>query len=47
MVIMLQAVLRQLGHLGHEAFMDDEAELQCHQQLQNLYNSTRDAKVQS
>ncbi|XP_040990588.1 SH3 domain-containing protein 1-like isoform X2 [Juglans microcarpa x Juglans regia] len=39
-----QAVLRQLGHLGHEAFMDDEAELQCHQQLQNLYNSTRDAK---
>ncbi|XP_035550165.1 SH3 domain-containing protein 1-like isoform X1 [Juglans regia] len=39
-----QAVLRQLGHLGHEAFLDDEAELQCHQQLQNLYNSTRDAK---
>jgi hypothetical protein len=47
MVIILQAVLRQLGHFGHETVMFDEAELQCHHQLQNLYNSTRAAKVQS
>ncbi|XP_059444017.1 SH3 domain-containing protein 2 isoform X1 [Corylus avellana] len=39
-----QAVLRQLGHFGHETVMVDEAELQCHHQLQNLYNSTRAAK---
>ncbi|XP_042949988.1 SH3 domain-containing protein 1 isoform X2 [Carya illinoinensis] len=39
-----QIVLRQLGHFSHEAVMVDEAELQCHQQLQNLYNSTRAAK---
>ncbi|KAF5477918.1 hypothetical protein F2P56_004525 [Juglans regia] len=39
-----QIVLRQLGHFSHEAVMVDEAELQCHQQLQNLYNSTKAAK---
>jgi hypothetical protein len=42
---MLQAVLRQLGHLNREGLMVDEAELQCQQQLENLYNSTRAAKV--
>ncbi|XP_022134460.1 SH3 domain-containing protein 2-like isoform X2 [Momordica charantia] len=39
-----QALLRQLGHFGTEAILADEAEVQCHQQLQNLYNSTRAAK---
>ncbi|XP_031125052.1 SH3 domain-containing protein 1-like isoform X3 [Ipomoea triloba] len=39
-----QTILRHLGQLGHEAVMVDEAELQCHQQLQNLYRSTRAAK---
>ncbi|THG16683.1 hypothetical protein TEA_011399 [Camellia sinensis var. sinensis] len=38
------AILRQLGHLGYEAALVDDAELQCHQQLQNLYISTRSAK---
>ncbi|XP_042488635.1 SH3 domain-containing protein 2-like isoform X3 [Macadamia integrifolia] len=39
-----QAVLKQLGHPANEAIIPDEAEVQCHQQLQNLYNSTRAAK---
>ncbi|GAV92248.1 hypothetical protein CFOL_v3_35629, partial [Cephalotus follicularis] len=39
-----QAVLKHLGHFGSEAAMIDEAELQCHQRLENLYNSTRAAK---
>ncbi|OVA18402.1 Src homology-3 domain [Macleaya cordata] len=39
-----QAVLRQLGHFGNDGVVVDEAEIQCHQQLQNLYNSTRVAK---
>ncbi|CAH9097037.1 unnamed protein product [Cuscuta epithymum] len=39
-----QTILRHLGQLGHEALMVDESELQCHQQLENLYRSTRDAK---
>ncbi|XP_019156499.1 PREDICTED: SH3 domain-containing protein 2-like isoform X1 [Ipomoea nil] len=39
-----QTILRHLGQLGHEAVMVDEAELQCHQKLQNLYRSTRAAK---
>ncbi|KAL4654853.1 hypothetical protein ACB092_01G410500 [Castanea dentata] len=39
-----QAVLRHLGHFGHEVLVVDDAELQCQQQLQNLYNSTRAAK---
>ncbi|XP_010244214.1 PREDICTED: SH3 domain-containing protein 1-like [Nelumbo nucifera] len=39
-----QAVLKQLGHFGSETVMTDDDELQCHQQLQNLYNSTRAAK---
>lgn len=41
----MQAVLKHLGHFGNEAVVVDEAELQCFQQLQNLYNSTREAKV--
>ncbi|XP_057504942.1 SH3 domain-containing protein 1-like isoform X1 [Actinidia eriantha] len=39
-----QAVLGQLGHLGNEDPVVDDTELQCHQQLQSLYNSTRAAK---
>ncbi|KAF2308949.1 hypothetical protein GH714_025839 [Hevea brasiliensis] len=39
-----QAVLKHLGHFGNEAVTVDEAEFQCYQQLQNLYNSTRSAK---
>ncbi|KAF8380820.1 hypothetical protein HHK36_028314 [Tetracentron sinense] len=38
------AVLKQLGHFGNQAVVTDEAELQCHQQLQYLYSSTRAAK---
>ncbi|KAH7515039.1 hypothetical protein FEM48_Zijuj11G0153800 [Ziziphus jujuba var. spinosa] len=44
MFIVLQAVLRPLGSLDNDAVMVDEAEILCHQQLQNLYNSTREAK---
>ncbi|KAH7515030.1 hypothetical protein FEM48_Zijuj11G0152900 [Ziziphus jujuba var. spinosa] len=36
-------ILRRLGN--NDAVMVDEAEFLCHQQLQNLYNSTREAKV--
>lgn len=36
--------MRQLGHLGHESVMVDEAELEIHQRLQELYMSTRAAK---
>ena len=43
----VQAVLKHLLHLGIENVAVDEAELECHQQLQNLYNSTRAAKVLS
>ncbi|XP_048320194.2 SH3 domain-containing protein 1 [Ziziphus jujuba] len=39
-----QAVLRRLGSLDNDAVMVDEAEILCHQQLQNLYKSTREAK---
>jgi endophilin-A len=42
----LQAVLKHLGHFSNEGIIVDEAELQCYQHLQNLYNSTRAAKVQ-
>lgn len=45
MLNILQAVLKRLGSLGNEAVMIDEAELLCHQNLQDLYNSTRAAKV--
>ncbi|XP_021890043.1 SH3 domain-containing protein 1-like, partial [Carica papaya] len=38
------AVLKHLGHFGNEAVLIDEAELQCHQQLQDLYSSTKAAK---
>jgi endophilin-A len=40
-----QAVLKHLGHLSNEGIIVDEAELQCYRHLQNLYNSTRTAKV--
>ncbi|KMT11520.1 hypothetical protein BVRB_5g108390 [Beta vulgaris subsp. vulgaris] len=39
-----QALLRQLGHFGDEAFVVDEAEIACRDQLQKLYTSTRAAK---
>ncbi|KAL3818380.1 hypothetical protein ACJIZ3_004285 [Penstemon smallii] len=39
-----QTILRQLGQLGHEGIMFDEADMLRHQQLQNLYKSTRAAK---
>ncbi|GMI90518.1 SH3 domain-containing protein 2 [Hibiscus trionum] len=39
-----QAVLRHLGHFGNEDITVDEAELQCHQKLQDLYVSTKAAK---
>ncbi|KAI4327936.1 hypothetical protein L6164_020342 [Bauhinia variegata] len=39
-----QAILRQLGQISNEPLMTDESELECHQQLQKLYNSTKTAK---
>lgn len=39
-----QAVLKHLGHFSHEDVAIDESELRCHQQLQDLYGSTRAAK---
>ncbi|KAK6137199.1 hypothetical protein DH2020_029058 [Rehmannia glutinosa] len=39
-----QAILRQLGQLGHGGVMIDEGDIELHQQLQNLYKSTRAAK---
>lgn len=39
-----QAILRQLGQLGHGGLMIEEADIEFHQQLQNLYKSTRAAK---
>ncbi|KAJ7953323.1 SH3 domain-containing protein [Quillaja saponaria] len=39
-----QAILRQLGKLSNESLSVDEAEIQCPQQLRNLYNSTKAAK---
>ncbi|XP_024175163.1 SH3 domain-containing protein 2 isoform X1 [Rosa chinensis] len=39
-----QAVLKRLGSLSNEAVMVDEAEILCHQQLHDLYTSTRAAK---
>ncbi|KAF9623213.1 hypothetical protein IFM89_000574 [Coptis chinensis] len=39
-----QAILKQLGHIGSENLIVDESELQCHEQLQKLYDSTRAAK---
>ncbi|KAE8728534.1 Putrescine-binding periplasmic protein-related [Hibiscus syriacus] len=38
------AVLRHLGHFSNEDITVDEAELQCHQKLQDLYISTKVAK---
>ncbi|KAE8709794.1 Putrescine-binding periplasmic protein-related [Hibiscus syriacus] len=39
-----QAVLSLLGHFSNEDIAVDEAELQCHQKLQDLYVSTKAAK---
>ncbi|KAI3883419.1 hypothetical protein MKX03_031884 [Papaver bracteatum] len=39
-----QAVLRQLGHFASDFGIADEAEIECHKQLQHLYNSTRVTK---
>ncbi|KAK6158603.1 hypothetical protein DH2020_005917 [Rehmannia glutinosa] len=46
-VLHWQAILRQLGQLGHGGVMIDEGDIELHQQLQNLYKSTRAAKVNS
>ncbi|GAY53459.1 hypothetical protein CUMW_149370, partial [Citrus unshiu] len=37
--------IEHLLHLGKENVVVDEAEPECHQQLQNLYNSTKATKV--
>ncbi|KAL9328398.1 hypothetical protein ACSQ67_003401 [Phaseolus vulgaris] len=39
-----QAILRQLGQISNEPLMTDESEIECHQQLQKLYTSTKTAK---
>ncbi|RDY05503.1 SH3 domain-containing protein 2, partial [Mucuna pruriens] len=39
-----QAILRQLGQISNEPLMADESEIECHQQLQKLYTSTKTAK---
>ncbi|KAA3484714.1 patatin-like protein 2 isoform X2 [Gossypium australe] len=39
-----QAVLRHLGHFSNEDVTVDEADLQCHQKLQDLYSSTKATK---
>lgn len=44
-LLFLQAILRQLGQLSNEPLTTDESELECHQQLQKLYTSTKTAKV--
>lgn len=41
----LQVILRQLGQISNEPLMIDESEIECHQQLQKLYTSTKTAKV--
>nr|XP_025651430.1 SH3 domain-containing protein 2-like isoform X2 [Arachis hypogaea]XP_025698084.1 SH3 domain-containing protein 2-like isoform X2 [Arachis hypogaea] len=39
-----QAILRQLGQISNEPLMTDESELECHEKLRKLYNSTKTAK---
>ncbi|KAG5069532.1 hypothetical protein AAZX31_01G138000 [Glycine max] len=39
-----QAILRQLGQISNEPLMTDESEIECLQQLQKLYTSTKTAK---
>ncbi|KAG5134630.1 hypothetical protein AAZX31_09G197300 [Glycine max] len=39
-----QVILRQLGQISNEPLMIDESEIECHQQLQKLYTSTKTAK---
>lgn len=41
----VQAVLKHLGHVNADAVVVDEEELHCHQKLQELYSSTKAAKV--
>lgn len=41
----MQAVLKHLGHVNADAVVVDEEELHCHQKLQDLYSSTKAAKV--
>lgn len=41
----MQAVLKHLGHVNADAVVVDEEELHCHQKLQDLYGSTKAAKV--
>lgn len=45
----LQAVIKQFGGTGYESsdvMVIDEVELQRHQQLEKLYRSTRNGRVQ-
>ncbi|PPS02122.1 hypothetical protein GOBAR_AA18547 [Gossypium barbadense] len=42
--VVSKAVLRHLGHFSNEDITVDEADLQCHQKLQDLYSSTKAAK---
>lgn len=41
----MKAVLKHLGHVNADAVVVDEEELHCHQKLQDLYGSTKAAKV--
>lgn len=43
--VIVQAVLKHLGHVNADAVVVDEEELHCHQKLQELYSSTKAAKV--
>ncbi|OIW10735.1 hypothetical protein TanjilG_27681 [Lupinus angustifolius] len=40
-----QALLRQLGQISNEPLMTHESELQCQHKLENLYTSTKAAKI--
>jgi hypothetical protein len=43
---MMQAVLKQFSaRYNQDPSLVDEAELECHQNLQRLYSTTRAAKV--
>lgn len=46
-LVIVQAVLKHLGHVNADAVVVDEEELRCHQKLQDLYSSTKAAKVRT
>ncbi|KAL6556504.1 hypothetical protein OROGR_005792 [Orobanche gracilis] len=41
----VEAILRQLGQIGHGGVMIDEGDVELHEKLQNLFKSTRAAKI--